>query len=74
MGQAERRETDDSGDAAALKLDEHDRPEPPVSADETTMILAYLDYHRATFAWKCRRLGSEGLNTRTAASAMSRAG
>jgi hypothetical protein len=43
----------DGGDAAAVSLDEHGRREPPMTVDETTMILAYLDYHRATFAWKC---------------------
>ena len=67
---------DDDGDAdgAALGLDEHDRPEPPAAGDETTMLLAFLDYHRATFAWKCRGLDSEGLRTRTAASTMTLGG
>jgi len=65
---------DEGGNGAALKLDEHGRPEPPEAGDETSMLLAFLDYHRATFAWKCRDLGSEGLNTRTAASTMTLGG
>ena len=67
-------ELDEGDDGAALELDEHSRPEPPAAGDETTMLLAFLDYHRATFAWKCRDLGSEGLNTRTAASTMTLGG
>jgi len=55
-------------------LDEHGRPQPPMAADETTMLLAYLDYHRATLAWKCRGLGREGLSTKIAASAMTLGG
>jgi len=38
------------------------------------MLLAYLDYHRATFAWKCRGLDGRGLNTRIAASTMTLGG
>jgi uncharacterized damage-inducible protein DinB len=67
-------ETNGSGDEADVRIDEHGRPEPPPSADETTMLLAYLDYQRATFAWKCRGLDSGGLNTRTAASTMTLGG
>ncbi len=67
-------ETDEGGERAALELDEHGRPEPPVAADETTMLLAFLDYQRATLAWKCRGLDSDGLNTRTAASSMTLGG
>jgi uncharacterized damage-inducible protein DinB len=68
---------DTGGDSArevALELDEHGRLEPSEAADEATMLLAYLDYHRATFAWKSRGLDSKGLNTRIAASAMTLGG
>lgn len=65
---------DEDGDSGALKLDEHGRPEPPAAADETTMLLAYLDYQRATFAWKSLGLGSEGLSTRIAVSTMTLGG
>ena len=74
VGQAECMDTDGGGDAAAVKLDEQGRPEPPLAADETTSVLAYLDYHRATFAWKCRGLDADGLKSRTAASTMTLGG
>ena len=74
MEQARCMDSNESSDSAALRLDEHGRPEPPAVADETTMLLAYLDYQRATFAWKCRGLGSEGLSTRAAASTMTLGG
>jgi uncharacterized damage-inducible protein DinB len=61
-------------DAAPTNLDEHGRPEPPLAADEATSLLAFLDYHRATFAWKCAGVDTEGLNTRTAASSMTLGG
>src|SRR5918995_5876482 len=43
-------------------LDEHGRPEPPLTADETATLLGFLDYQRATLAWKCSglALGSRG--------------
>jgi uncharacterized damage-inducible protein DinB len=40
------------------------RPEPPFAADEKTMLLAYLDFHRATLAWKCENLTPEQLAAR----------
>ena len=43
-------------------LDEHGRPEPPLVADEAATLLGFLDYQRATLAWKCSglALGSRG--------------
>ncbi|MGH8981279.1 MAG: DinB family protein [Acidimicrobiales bacterium] len=61
-------------DGAAPEMDEHGRPEPPVAADETVMLAAFLDYQRATFAWKCRGLGLDGLGATTAASTMTLGG
>jgi uncharacterized damage-inducible protein DinB len=66
--------TDGGSDNPAAKMDEQGRLEPPLAADETTSVLAYLDYHRATFAWKCRGLDADGLNSRTAASTMTLGG
>jgi uncharacterized damage-inducible protein DinB len=40
------------------------RVDPPYEADEKTMMLAYLDYHRATLRWKCENLNPEQLATR----------
>jgi uncharacterized damage-inducible protein DinB len=67
-------DTSESADNGPPELDEHGRPEPPVAADETATLLGYLDYQRATFAWKCRGLGPDGLNARTAASTMTLGG
>jgi uncharacterized damage-inducible protein DinB len=56
------------------ELDEHGRPEPPLAADETATLLGFLDYQRATLAWKCAGLSSDGLNTQVAASSMTLGG
>ncbi|MFG1644437.1 DinB family protein [Amycolatopsis sp. NPDC049252] len=42
-------------------VDEQGRPEPPVDADETGTLLGFLEYHRATLAWKCAGLDAAGL-------------
>jgi uncharacterized damage-inducible protein DinB len=42
-------------------LDEHGRPEPPLAADETATLLGFLEYQRATLAWKCADLDAAGL-------------
>ena len=39
-----------------IALDEQGRPEPPLAADEAATLLGFLDYQRATLAWKCRGL------------------
>jgi Protein of unknown function (DUF664) len=36
-----------------------DRREPPLHADEATMLRAFLDYQRDTFRWKCAGLTQE---------------
>ena len=58
----------------AVILDEHGRPEPPLAADETSTILGFLDYQRATLAWKCAGLGPDGLAARVGASSMTLGG
>jgi uncharacterized damage-inducible protein DinB len=55
-------------------LDEHGRPEPPQAADETSTILGFLDYQRATLAWKCAGLDTAGLTATVAASSMTLGG
>jgi uncharacterized damage-inducible protein DinB len=42
-----------------------ERPEPPYTADERTMLEGWLDYHRATLEWKCDRLTPEQLCERS---------
>ena len=51
-------------------VDDHGRPEPPVAADEAATLLGFLDYQRATFAWKCAGLDAAGLRVTVAASTM----
>ena len=55
-------------------LDEHGRPEPPLAADETATLLGYLDFHRATLAWKCGGLDAAGLRATVGASSMTLGG
>ena len=55
-------------------LDEHGRPEPPQAADETSTILGFLEYQRATLAWKCAGLDTAGLTATVAASSMTLGG
>jgi uncharacterized damage-inducible protein DinB len=59
---------------AMTQLDEHGRPEPPAAAEEAPMLLAFLDYQRATLEWKCSGLDAAGLRATTAASTMTLGG
>ncbi|HEY3867544.1 MAG TPA: DinB family protein [Actinocrinis sp.] len=55
-------------------IDEQGRPEPPIASGETETLLGYLDYQRATLAWKTAGLDSAGLGTKVAASSMTLGG
>lgn len=55
-------------------IDDQGRPEPPLVADELTMLLAFLDYQRATLEWKTAGLDAEGLQARLAPSTMTLGG
>ncbi len=55
-------------------LDEQGRPEPPLAADETATLLGFLEYQRATLAWKCGGLDPAGLRAMTAASTITLGG
>ena len=44
-----------------VTLDEHGRPEPPLAGSEVETLLGFLDYQRATLAWKCAGLDDEQL-------------
>ena len=55
-------------------LDEHGRADTPLAADEAVTLLAFLDYQRATLAWKCRGLTDEQLRVTRPPSALSLGG
>ena len=55
-------------------VDEQGRLEPPIAASGAGTLLGFLDYQRATLAWKCVGLDSDGLRTRVAASSMTLGG
>jgi uncharacterized damage-inducible protein DinB len=55
-------------------VDEHGRPEPPLAAGETHTLLGFLDFQRATLAWKCSELDSSGMQARVGASTMTLGG
>jgi len=40
------------------------RAEPPTTADERATLTAFLDYHRATLAWKCEGVTDAQLRER----------
>ncbi len=51
-------------------VDEQGRPEPPLNADEIGTLLGFLDFQRATLAWKTRGLNSDGWRATVGASTM----
>jgi uncharacterized damage-inducible protein DinB len=44
-----------------IESDEYGRPEPPLTAGEIETLLGFLDYQRATLAWKCSGLDADGM-------------
>jgi uncharacterized damage-inducible protein DinB len=55
-------------------IDEQGRPEPPTAAGEIDTLLGFLDFQRATLAWKTAGLDAAGLKATTAASSMTLGG
>ena len=55
-------------------IDDQGRPEPPLAADEAATLLGFLDFQRATLAWKCAGLDAAGLQTKVAASSVTLGG
>jgi uncharacterized damage-inducible protein DinB len=55
-------------------IDDQGRPEPPVASDETATLLGFLDYQRATLAWKCAGLDAAGLQATVGVSSMTLGG
>ena len=56
------------------ELDEHGRPETSGTGDEISSLQGFLEYQRATFAWKCGGLDPAGMTATTAASTMTLGG
>lgn len=54
--------------------DEHGRIDPPMHVGEAATSAAFLDFHRATFAWKCAGLDADALRTTVGASSMTLGG
>ncbi|WP_433162068.1 DinB family protein [Kribbella sp. CA-247076] len=57
-----------------MAFDEQGRPETPLMAGEVETLVGFLEYHRATFAWKCAGLDEAGLRVRVGASSMTLGG
>jgi uncharacterized damage-inducible protein DinB len=55
-------------------VDEHGRAEPPEAAGEAATLLGFLDYQRATLAWKSGGLDAAGLRAKVGASSMTLGG
>ncbi|HEV7211969.1 MAG TPA: DinB family protein [Blastococcus sp.] len=55
-------------------IDDQGRPEPPLAADEAATLLGFLDYQRATLAWKTGGLDAAGLAATVGASSMTLGG
>ncbi|QXJ22873.1 DinB family protein [Actinomadura graeca] len=55
-------------------LDAQGRPEPPLAGDEAETLLGFLEYQRATLAWKCSGLDAAGLRQTVAASSLTLGG
>ncbi|HET9442575.1 MAG TPA: DinB family protein [Acidimicrobiales bacterium] len=55
-------------------VDEQGRPEPPLAAGETATLIGFLDFQRATLAWKCSGLDAAGLRATVGASSMTLGG
>jgi uncharacterized damage-inducible protein DinB len=55
-------------------IDEHGRAEPPLGGGEVETLLGFLDYQRATLAWKCSGVDAAGLQVTTGATDMTLGG
>jgi uncharacterized damage-inducible protein DinB len=56
------------------EVDEHGRLQPPSAADEAATLVGFLEYQRATFAWKCAGLDAAGLQAKVGVSTMTLGG
>ena len=56
------------------QVDDVGRPAVPLAADEAGTLLGFLEYQRATLAWKCSGLDADGLGATVGPSAMTLGG
>ncbi|SCX60932.1 Protein of unknown function [Klenkia marina] len=57
-----------------MSTDEHGRPEPPPRGDEASTLIGFLEWQRATLAWKTAGLDHEGLRATVGPSSMTLGG
>ena len=62
------------GSPHMTEVDKHGRVEPPIAADEIATLTGFLDFQRATLAWKCGGLDAAGLAATVARSSMTLGG
>jgi uncharacterized damage-inducible protein DinB len=55
-------------------VDDQGRPEPPLMADESDTLVGFLEFQRATLAWRCAGLDAAGLGAKVGASSMTLGG
>jgi hypothetical protein len=55
-------------------LDDQGRPEPPTAGDEVATLCGFLEFQRATFAWKTDGLDADGLQVTVGVSPMTLGG
>ena len=55
-------------------IDEQGRPEPPLVADEAVTLLGFLNFQRATLAWKCAGVDAHGMQAKVGRSSMTLGG
>lgn len=60
--------------AAMTTIDAQGRPEPPLAGSEAATLVAFLEFHRATLAWKCAGLDADQLARTVGASSMTLGG
>ena len=57
-----------------MSVDEQGRPEPPAAGDELATLAGFLDFQRATLAWKCRGVDAAGMQATVGVSTMTLGG
>lgn len=56
------------------RFDDEGRPEPPPAGDESATLVGFLEYQRATLAWKCAGVDATGMQATVGVSSMTLGG